>query len=158
MIDVSVEIRTWHIPNGSQKCYCLSQLTRYLVVKSIQLFVEKCHLLGCGTVSSGTSLPTFRRNVMPPFSGSKSKPGKQINNSLLVYLLIRLTLQPWRWKQYVLPKRSKLLSDYTTSHFRREYSSKSLPREREMSQIFIILILVMDEFYFHWVRPQVCNF
>jgi hypothetical protein len=33
--------------------------------------------LGCDTVRSGRSSRTFRRNLLPPSSGLKSKPNKQ---------------------------------------------------------------------------------
>jgi hypothetical protein len=59
-------------------------------------------------VYSGRSLLTFRRNELPPFSGSKSKAegaSKQEPKWLSACLLARFILQPWRWRHYVPPKR-----------------------------------------------------
>jgi hypothetical protein len=34
--------------------------------------------LGCVTMESGRNLPTFRRNILPPSSGSKIKPRSKL--------------------------------------------------------------------------------
>jgi hypothetical protein len=43
-------------------------------------FQEKWYLLGCNAIHSGSS-PTFRRNVLPPSSGSKMTPSKKTVSS-----------------------------------------------------------------------------
>jgi hypothetical protein len=59
----------------------------------------------------------FRRNVMPPFSGSESNPQKDCFYN--VGLILRLD---WL-RQYVPPKCMWVLPNYTASHSRRQCSS-----------------------------------
>jgi hypothetical protein len=49
----------------------------------------------------------FRRNLIPPFSGSKRKPSKEragCRISTYILLVASFGHWPWRWKQYVTPK------------------------------------------------------
>jgi hypothetical protein len=65
------------------------------------------YLLGSYTVQFSISQPTFWRNISPPSSGLNSKPSKKAARSrsrAFCWLPTRLTLQPWRWRQYIPPK------------------------------------------------------
>jgi hypothetical protein len=45
--------------------------------KKYVIYVEDYYILRCGAVQSGGNFPTFRKNILPPFSESRSKPNKQ---------------------------------------------------------------------------------
>jgi hypothetical protein len=76
---------------------------------------EQCYILGCDALGSSRSSPTFRRNVVSQSSGFKSKPSGEGLVSDARRLLAWLTLQTWRWRQYVLQKVGKLLPNCTMS-------------------------------------------
>jgi hypothetical protein len=42
---------------------------------------QEYYILGCDIMQSGKGLPMFRRNILPPFSGSKSRLSKQAANT-----------------------------------------------------------------------------
>jgi hypothetical protein len=48
---------------------------RIIIIITIYVCFEEVYLLGYNTVQSVESKPTFRRNMSPPSSGSKNKPG-----------------------------------------------------------------------------------
>jgi hypothetical protein len=99
----------------------------HLTVERI-LLKEKFSLLEYSVLSADKSHPMFRRNLLHPSSGSKSKPikkqawGRQRAERIAFWLfllpawcrcLALLTPRPWRWKQY-FPRNVVCLSqDYT---------------------------------------------
>jgi hypothetical protein len=68
-----------------------------ILLEGLWVCIKQC-LLGCGTMQSGRSLSTFRKNVLPPSSVSKCQPGKQNavhdvtfqKTSLRVEILVRV--------------------------------------------------------------------
>jgi hypothetical protein len=95
---------------------------------------EEYYLLGYNAVQSVKCQPTFRRNISPPSSGSKNKLSKKAAWKQ-VASRARLILRPWRWRQYVPPKRrltfnglhgSENLKSYIKTHcLRISYERKS---------------------------------
>jgi hypothetical protein len=63
------------------------------------------------------SSPTFRRNILIPYSGSKLKPRKKPKREQRFDAYSAgFFSQPWWWKQYVPWNVCELLPDYTASH------------------------------------------
>jgi hypothetical protein len=65
-----------------------------------------CYLLGA-TLSSQVQVSfAFHMNMLPPSSGSKSKPSTQQANTVLAawLLLAWLIPRPWGWRKYVFTK------------------------------------------------------
>jgi hypothetical protein len=71
--------------------------------------------------SLGKSQPPFRRNMLPPFLGLKSKSSKKPVLLFACFILVCLfTLQPWRWKwhfplkhQFTITKLHSVISQKT---------------------------------------------
>jgi hypothetical protein len=64
---------------------------------------KQYYLLECDTVQSGRSSQMNRKNVLRPSSGSDNKQLCMLPT--WSWFLVWLTLRPWRWKEYVPPKR-----------------------------------------------------
>jgi hypothetical protein len=80
------------------------------VVISLQILHLKLNTLLCD-VEPGTISSIFRRNILPTSASWKSRLSKQkteVSPCLLFlscWLIARLALRPWRWKQYISPTR-----------------------------------------------------
>jgi hypothetical protein len=104
---------------ASKLCTCLWSISAVIMLKIITVICNdrltfqhqrpQMHLLrleasyrwlGLTPCSSIKSPPTFRRNLLPPSSGSKDKRSIQLARSIRQ----TVTLQPWRRRQYVPPK------------------------------------------------------
>jgi hypothetical protein len=67
--------------------------------------IEECYIMGCNSMQFGISSRFFRRNVLPPSSGSKSKPNKQTKSSASCWFLVWFTLHHLIWRWDAPPKR-----------------------------------------------------
>jgi hypothetical protein len=63
---------------------------------------EEFYLLEYKAEQSGESQPTFRKNISPPFSESKSK---LFLLPALCWFLAWFAIWPWIWRQHITPKR-----------------------------------------------------
>jgi hypothetical protein len=70
--------------------------------------LDDYYLLWYKAMYSIESKPMFRRNILPPPSGSEDKlskkPACKQVASRAVLVSCSVILWPWRWRQYVAPK------------------------------------------------------
>jgi hypothetical protein len=98
--------------------------TRTAACPQTVICLKKTYILLCDAVRSVRNLPTFRRNIVAPYSGSKSKRIKQVGSRLL---FVACTLI--RKLQAVRSSERSVLPDYMASHPTIWHSSHSPTRE-----------------------------
>jgi hypothetical protein len=109
---MEVNIRAFQAHNQtsevSHQCFRVSDPKIKRQAPTLQEF----YIPGYKTVNSVESQPTFRRNMSPPSSGSKSKSSKKpgwkqspvchvVSQCYLAWLILRR----WKWRRHAPPKR-----------------------------------------------------